>query len=163
MAPAGTVPSHQHSGNESHQICFHAIQSASKQYDSCYFRHFHCSCLCQQPKRNQINPSNGRKIPAVPSSPEKAVISQGKLSSGGQECDSRFPVQTEPNSSVRMVSPPIHCPEHSEGLGVSNDGPVCNQKEQEIAPVPDDKILVEDSLSIDRKDLPAYAYLPTSS
>ena len=38
MVPALTVPSHQHPGNESHQIWSHSVQSSSKQCDSCKFR-----------------------------------------------------------------------------------------------------------------------------
>ena len=66
---------------------------------------------------------------------QRKMVSQSKLSPGDQEIDSGLPVHTEPNPPIRKVSPPIHCPENSENLGLPSVGSVCHQKEQKTNPV----------------------------
>ena len=86
-------------------------------------------------------------------------MEQSKVSPWAQECDSRVPVQTKPNPSIRMVSPPFHHPENTENLELSNGGFVCHQREQKKLPL---QAWAEDAVLIDLTGLQACACPPTS-
>ena len=75
MVPAGTFFSHQHpSSMLSYNSTF-----PPQLCDSCQFRQFHCGCLGQQTGRNHIGHTNGRNVPAAPSSSEKTMPGGHKM------------------------------------------------------------------------------------
>ena len=101
-----------------------------QQCDSCQFRHFLCYCFCQQTRSSQVNRSNERDIHVLlfhllwfliaSCVPDGRNVIADSLSRQNQVLPSEWSLHA--------------FPENSEGLGLSNDRPTCNQKEQKIAP-----------------------------
>ena len=81
------------------------------------------------------------------------------------KCGSGQAIQTRPDHSDRMVSPPRGFSSDLQQVAPSSDRPFCHQIQQQttsVSPVPDPLATAVDALSLPWYDLDAYAFPPTA-